>query len=225
MENNGEIHPTSADGASFEKPKGMPAEQIDIQDITEIMDHYPFNAKASEIGDRKLHTFLDFDMVLSHPFQRTSRRDRILRVATLRRIAERSDALTFNTSRFNPSEKNPIWKYGLKSVFDKKHTGHKPISMFPFLSEPSQRRLATLVHAVNPVCDVDFQVGIEKMTKPEIFANRVHDLLVDGTEVAIVGSSKFDRRGVGMVRQLAQERGNEAHLANLHYFDTGHRYL
>jgi hypothetical protein len=181
---------------------GLPGNQIHkISSLNEALSLRPFSENRGGI-----HTICDLDGVVLHPLNPKSQQ-----LLALARLARQSSHLTLWSARF------PLPR--VLSFLDK-----KAISPLPFFSEKSILNLSTFFQKVAPHTSIDFMMSLEKS---RLFVERVKFKLDNReTQLAIIGSSLFDRRIIStLVDQVCQQMGHEYLIDQLWYFDTQQRLL
>lgn len=169
-----------------------------IENLRDVLDLPPFTC------GRPIHTFCDLDgVVLSFSGKEGTNFPSFLALA---RIAKASQALTLWSLRFQVGDNF------FPGVFDQKSISHLPV-----ISNRSLARLSRFFSRVAPQTQINFSFGLEKLIGSGLLP-QVNQVLNDSyQEIALIGSSVFDRLEMGKLlgKLPEEERGR------LWYFDTG----
>ena len=169
-----------------------------VRNLADVLSLPPFT------DQKKIHTFCDLDgVVLLSSLKEGANFSSLL---ALGRIARRSSGLTLWSLRPQVSDNF------LPAIFD-----HRSISLLPVISRGSALRLETFFARVAPKTRVDFSFGLSKLTKDGMLPKVNNVLNSSDKEVALIGSSVFDRFEVN---RLLEKLPNSK-KSRLWYFDTG----
>lgn len=175
-----------------------PGNICSVEKLGEALSWPPFTL------NRPIHTFCDLDgTVLSFSLKDGANFSALLALA---RIAQRSTELTLWSLRIKTADNF------FPGIFDQKSLSYPPI-----INDRSLLRLRRFFSTVAPQTEVNFSLGLKKLAKDGLLPKIDEVLTFSDKEVALIGSSVFDRLEMGkLLRGLPKERQKR-----LWYFDTG----
>ena len=175
-----------------------PGNICSVEKLGEVLSWPPFT------GQQPIHTFCDLDgVVLSFSLKDGANFSALLALA---RIAQRSTKLTLWSLRPQVADNF------LPGIFER-----KSISFLPVISNRSITRLKGFFNRVAPKTGIDFNFGLDKLAKDGLLPKIDEVLTFSDKEVALIGSSVFDRLEMGKLLKGLPKEGQK----RLWYFDTG----
>ena len=193
-----------------------------VQNLNEATDEILKIIRESEDNNQSPlgHIFCDFDGVIRPRLvmRNFSLKEKKLTVRALKSLIKNVHSFTLWSSRIvvNTDNHQGIAAFLTNHLIE----GNNALSRFPFFTNRSLRRLFNYLQDINPNCDIEFNIGPEKLTGQDPFIEKALNILNQGQSLFIISSSFVDRMRIKKLVELCQQ--NNSNLLNhLYYFDTG----